>query len=143
MISTHACSTLNSLSHLAALMKAIMTTMTLLRLMQHPTEGGNLSTALLHPPLVGANLLHHLHRLRATAPAPVAPPAAPSCLASFVDLMVILLHGAIAASNRLFLALVTMVKETSVKFLWRLLRDSLRPILLMFLGISIQGQLST
>jgi hypothetical protein len=111
--------------------------------MQLPAEGGNLSTALLHAPLVGANLLHHLHRLRAAVPAPVASPAALSCLASFVDLMVILLHGAIAASNRIFLALVTMVKETSIKFLWRLLWDTLRPIMLMFLGIWIQGQLTT
>jgi hypothetical protein len=101
--------------------------MTLLWPMQLPVEGGNLSTALLHPPLVGANLLHRLHLLRAAAPALVAPPAAPSCLASFVDLMVILLHGAIAA----------------IKFLWRLLWDTLRPILLMFLGIWIRGQLTT
>jgi hypothetical protein len=57
-------------------------------------RGGNLSTALLHPSLLGANLLHHLHLLWAAAPVPVAPPMTPSCLASFMDLMVILLHDA-------------------------------------------------
>jgi hypothetical protein len=73
------------------------------------------------PALEGASHQRHLRHPRAVVPAPAALPAAPSCLASFVDLMAILLHGAIAASNRTFLALVTMVKETSVKFLWQLL----------------------
>jgi hypothetical protein len=41
------------------------------------------------------------------------------------------------------LVLVTMAKAMSVKFPWRLFRDILYPILLMFLGTWIPGLLTT
>jgi hypothetical protein len=95
------------------------------------------------PSSSGGGGANRLRDLRVGVPALAVHLAAPSCPVSSVDSTVILLHGAIAASNRIFLVLVTMGKAMSVKLPWRLFRGILRLILLMFLGTWILGLLTT
>jgi hypothetical protein len=102
------------------------------RPMRHLAVGVSSKTALLlRPPQEVAS---HLCHPWAVVPTPAAPLVAPRCLVSYVVSMTILLHGAIVASNSIFLVLATTGKATSAKFPWQLFRDTLYHTLLMFLG---------